>query len=136
MIINPLFIKPENPDIVGETVKSKFSNSSYLFSDIIKIVGYQDDEQMTSNENSSTNSSLVSSGLVNVSDINNSCFTKTNILSVNNIVKTILKQNGINSSDDPTNYQILLNGINKLASKGNNFKINVPIKDKNITINK
>lgn len=135
MIINPLFIKPENPDIVGETVKSKFSNSSYLFSDIIKIVGYQDDEQMTSNENSSTNSSLVSSGLVNVSDINNSCFTKTNILSVNNIVKTILKQNGINSSDDPTNYQILLNGINKLASKGNNFKINVPIKDKNITIN-
>jgi hypothetical protein len=120
---------------VGETVKSKFSNSSYLFSDIIKIAGYQDDEQMTSNENSSTNSSPVSAGLVNVSDNNNSCFTKMNILSVNNIVKSILKQNGIKSLDDPSNYQILINSINKLASKGNNFKINVPIKNKKININ-
>jgi len=135
MIINPLFIKPENPGFMGETIKSKFSNSSYLFSDIIKIVGLNDKKQLKVTATNSNDTDHLLTNFPIVTDKNNSSYNKVNLQAVNNIVSSLLKQHGVNQSDDPLNFQGLNNIISKIALNGKPFKINLAINDKNIDIN-
>jgi len=134
MIINPLFIKPENPGFMGETIKSKFSNSSYLFSDIIKIVGSQGDDQLQETAIQPGTAFSLSANSPVVVDKNNQSYEKLTPQALNNIVTSILKQNGISPSDDTSNFQLLINNINKFISKGKSFKINLTTNDKNINI--
>jgi len=115
MIINPLFIKPENPGFMGETIKSKFSNSSYLFSDIIKIVGSQGDDQLQETVTQPGTAISLSANSSVVADKNNQYYEKLTPQVLNTVVINILKQNGINSSDDDSNFQSLINNINKLV---------------------
>jgi flagellar hook-length control protein FliK len=135
MIINSLFFKPDNPGPGGLSIKNKFSNSSYLFSDIIKIVGLKNDNLLNNAANIINNSNQLSTNLPITPENNNSCFTKLNLQEVNNIVTSILKQNGINTVDDPRNFQLLIDNINKLAANGKEFKINLILNNKNIHIN-
>jgi flagellar hook-length control protein FliK len=134
MIINPLFIKIENPGIVGEAIKNKFYNSSYLFSDIIKVIGLQEEEQTNQSINISGHSVKSSTDLQAGFEKTNFNFTDLNIQSVPTIVASILKQNGINPLDNPMKFNSFISNINKLAQIGQNFNINLIIDNKNIKI--
>lgn len=126
MIINSLFIKPESTGLGSVPPKSKFSNSNYLFSDIIKVIGFNDDNLINNSASISKSQEQLSTSYQSATENNQICLNKSDLQTVNSSVASILKQNGTNQTDDPVNFQILVNKIDSLAANSCDFK-NVPV---------
>jgi flagellar hook-length control protein FliK len=133
MIFNPLFIKPEIQGFTGEAVKSKFSGSGYLFSDIIKIIDNGGKELSYTDSTFPPAVNQILSG-VKGNSAGNLSFKKISPQDINNIVNNLFQENGVNPSQDPAKLKSLSDNISALAEKGIDFRIILNINNKIIKL--